>query len=125
LVEQMRVIQVENSEISKENEELHLQMQGVISDFDALKLELENYQRLFQGQPDVSQSQSGYEGQREQQLFESMKNKLDEMEDLIAEMKQKEAVDKTVEQKALIEKLEKDLSGKEQENTDLMNKLQQ
>jgi hypothetical protein len=43
----MRIIQVENSELSKENEELHLQMQGVISDFDALKLELDNYQRLF------------------------------------------------------------------------------
>ena len=65
-MEQMRIIQVENSEISKENEELHLQMQGVISDFDALKLELDNYQRLFTGQQDISQSQSGYEGQREQ-----------------------------------------------------------
>jgi len=48
LVEQMRIIQIENSEVTKENEELHHQMQGVISDFDALKLELDNYQSLFQ-----------------------------------------------------------------------------
>ena len=102
-------MQTEKEDISRENEELHLQMQGVISDFDVLKQELENYQNLFSFQPDVSVQGAGNTAQQEQQLFEAMRGKMDELEDSLAEMKQKQGVYKVAEMQSVVIKLEQQI----------------
>ena len=52
-----------------------------------------------------------------------MKAKLDELEDLVAEMKQKDNVHGVVQKEQLVEKLEKDIARLQGENAELLLKL--
>jgi hypothetical protein len=83
LVVQMKNIQEERERIALENEQLHLQTQDLIEEVKRLNNELQDYQKYF----DKNEMNGILEGKPIN--AGKMKARIEELEDLIHEMKQK------------------------------------
>ncbi|KAL4469368.1 hypothetical protein ABPG72_006004 [Tetrahymena utriculariae] len=103
LVQQVALMQEERKNLAVENENLHTQIQELISEVEKMKQELENYAILF----DVSVMDLSSNKANQGNIISKLKNRIDELEDLINETKQKESVGKLIELQDLFEELEK------------------
>ncbi|KAL4430235.1 hypothetical protein ABPG74_014794 [Tetrahymena malaccensis] len=117
LVQQVAFMQEERKNLAVENENLHTQIQELISEVEKMKQELENYAIIF----DVSVMDLSSNKANQGNIISKLKNRIDELEDLINETKQKESVGKLIELQDLFEELEKKLD-RERIISDELNK---
>lgn len=80
LVDQMQAIQEDRAKVAIENEQLHLKVQEFIDEIRHLNAELDFFQRY------VEDSSSAFGTQAP---FGKLKKKIEELEDLVYELKQK------------------------------------
>ena len=89
LVEQMKGMQEERAKIAIENEQLHLQTQDLIDEIRNLNDELDSFQKYIDDNPANS---SNYDHPRPQISNSKLKRRVEELEDLIHELKQRGTV---------------------------------
>ena len=84
LVEQMAAVQEEREKIALENEQLHLQIQELIDEVKKMSEEVQDMNQYFE------QERYGNTGLSDNQTtgFQKMKTRIEELEDLLYEMKQ-------------------------------------
>jgi len=118
LVQQMMEIQEERERIANENEQLHLQIQELIGESKRLNEEMQDLQQWFDGE-----RASMIDDRGAGVNVGKMKMRIDELEDLLHEIKQNEGVRKVTELNDTITELERKLAFQEKTNLDLKDKL--
>jgi DNA repair exonuclease SbcCD ATPase subunit len=117
LVSQMKQIQDEREKYASENEQLHLQTQELIEEIKRLSGELQEYQKYF----DKNEMNGILEGKPVN--AGKMKSRIEELEDLVYEVKQREGARKTVELSDIIVDLERKYTYQVKLTEELKNKL--
>jgi len=118
LVQQMVEIQEERERIANENEQLHLQIQELIGESKRLNEEMQDLQQWFNGE-----RASMIDDRGAGVNVGKMKMRIDELEDLLHEIKQNEGVRRVTELNDTIAELERKLAFQEKSNLDLKDKL--
>mgnify|MGYP000871616016 CR=1 FL=1 len=85
----MKGMQEERAKIAIENEQLHLQTQDLIDEIRNLNDELDSFQKYIDDNPANS---SNYDHPRPQISNSKLKRRIEELEDLIHELKQRGTV---------------------------------
>jgi len=118
LVSQMKIIMEEKNQIAMENEQMHLQTQELIDEIKRLNMEVEAYSQFNE--------ESGFgakDGKSGVVSLAKMKAKIDELQDLAFELKNKEGVAKVAELMEVINNVEQSLTKANTFNDELKNKL--
>ena len=132
LVEQMAGVQEEREKIAIENEQLHFQIQELIDEVKRLSEEIQDTQQFF----DQDRLGTGLSDTQGNNGIQKMKTRIEELEDLLFEMKQSginyhtiivknilDGAKKVTELNHTIEELERKLALQERSNQDLKDKL--
>ena len=102
LVEQMNIIQEEKLDLIVENEKLMKKIEELSGEIQEKTGFLQKFEVFFG------------ENDEKSQIFNKMKGKIEELEDFIEEIREKDGIPRLIELSDLVEKLEKKLKEKDE-----------
>jgi hypothetical protein len=114
----MKNVQEERAKVASENEQLHQQIQYFINEIKIISAELETFKRFFTLTPEQQQNPD--------QIVPDvikMKNKVEELEDAVQELKQQEGAYVVIEQREIIAGLELSIGQQNRSLEELKQKL--